>query len=102
MKAIESEIKVPNICIIDWLTPGSVKFNKKISTLSNFLLSKNCLPLLVNFPRTDDIDNERAYYKQVKDYCEQLGLPFWMYINIFQLTDYPWRILFLINYTLLH
>lgn len=77
MRAIESEIKNPDICIIDWLTPGSVSFNeKKITALSTFLLSKNCLPLWVNFPRTDDINNQRKCYKQVKNHCEQLGLPF--------------------------
>lgn len=77
MKSIENIVSNPTVCIIDWLTPGAVKFKlEKIETLSFYLLSLGCLPVWVNFPRTDDIENNRECYHQVKKHCEAWKIPF--------------------------
>lgn len=76
-REIERLKQKPDLCIIDWLTPGSIKFNvDKINALSKYLLNLGCLPLWVNFPRSDDLDNKRECYQQVASHCLTYHIPF--------------------------
>lgn len=77
MKNLENITKDISVCFIDWLTPGSQKFNiQKVESLSLYLLSLGALPVWVNFPRLDDLDNNRLCYQQVKQHCLEFNIPF--------------------------
>lgn len=69
--------KRPDVCIIDWLTPSMKSFSPiKISTLNRALIAKNCLPVWIYFPRTDNFETKPACYNQVKEAAEQFNIPF--------------------------
>ena len=68
----------PDICVIDWLTPSMKLFSSdKIKCVNNKLIEIGCIPIWVNFPRADDLLNERPCYKQVTDACMEAGIEFW-------------------------
>jgi len=67
----------PDVCLIDWLTPGMKSFNKyKISLLNRLLLERNCLPIWIFFPRIDNFENLTDGYFQVKNDAKDFGVPF--------------------------
>ncbi|WOD06173.1 hypothetical protein [Marinomonas sp. GJ51-6] len=77
MRSIEDYTSEGDVCFIDWLTPSAAKFNKdKISALTAYIVSLGALPVWVNFPRLDDLNNERPCYEQIRQHCIELGLPF--------------------------
>ncbi|MFT6910094.1 MAG: hypothetical protein ACJAS1_006822 [Oleiphilaceae bacterium] len=69
--------KKPDVCVIDWLTPGMKGFNQyKISLLNKALVAQNCLPVWVFFPRTNNFDDLPEAFWQVKKDAENFNVPF--------------------------
>ncbi|WP_342804832.1 hypothetical protein [Alteromonas sp. M12] len=67
----------PDICVIDWLTPSMPGFNAfKIDLLNYALLSINCLPVWVFFPRVNNFSNLPNSFAQVSDSTQQFSLNF--------------------------
>lgn len=65
----------PDILIVDWLTPSMKKFNqRKVDLFNEYFISKGIVPIWVNFPRKDDLENQRECYLQVKKSCEKYDL----------------------------
>ncbi len=68
----------PDICLIDWLTPSMKEFTTdKIVKLNNELIINGAIPIWVNFPRKDDLNNERKCFQQVKNACHDASIEFW-------------------------
>lgn len=69
--------KQPDICIIDWLTPGMTSFNQyKIDLLNYSLIKSGCVPIWVFFPRVDNFSNVPDSYRQVTESANNFNIPF--------------------------
>lgn len=69
--------KKPDICVIDWLTPSMPGFNEfKIDLLNYALLSINCLPVWVFFPRVNNFNNLPKSFGQVRDSAKNFSIDF--------------------------
>jgi len=69
--------KQPDICVIDWLTPSMPGFNAfKIDLLNYALLSINCLPVWVFFPRVNNFSNPPNSFTQVSESTQKFSLDF--------------------------
>ncbi len=69
--------KKPDVCFIDWLTPGMKAFSPfKIDLLNQALLAQNCLPVWGFFPRVKNFNELPEAYNQVKASATQYHVPF--------------------------
>ena len=68
----------PDILIVDWLTPSMRVFDENKVSLFHEVLSSHIHNIIwVNFPRKDDLKNERECYSQIKKSCSDYNLHFW-------------------------
>ncbi|GFD91229.1 hypothetical protein KUL152_34550 [Tenacibaculum sp. KUL152] len=67
----------PNILIVDWLSPSMKEFSARKLTAFNQCFSEQGVRVIwVNFPRKDDLNNERKCFSQVRQSCIDFNLEF--------------------------
>lgn len=67
----------PDILIVDWLTPSMVAFSEyKIDKFNKCFSEQGIEVIWVNFPRKDDLDNQRKCFTQVKQSCQRFNIDF--------------------------
>lgn len=73
----EIEAHNPDILIVDWLTPSMKSFSQnKIDIFNEHFISLGIHIIWVNFPRKDDLKNERPCFRQVNNSCQKYGITF--------------------------
>lgn len=70
-------IEKPDICFIDWLTPGMKAFSTfKIDLLNQVLLERGCVPVWGFFPRVRNFSDLPEAYYQVEKSANEFQVPF--------------------------
>ncbi|PRO69894.1 SGNH/GDSL hydrolase family protein [Alteromonas gracilis] len=67
----------PNILIVDWLSPSMKEFSvRKLTTFNKCFTEQGVRVIWVNFPRKDDLNNQRKCFSQVRQSCKDFNLEF--------------------------
>lgn len=67
----------PDILIVDWLTPSMKEFSaRKILLFNKRFAEQGVRVIWANFPRIDDLNNQRVCFSQVRQSCKDFNLEF--------------------------